>query len=142
MPQSTVCATGVHALWAMQLHYCCTTLHQPHLLCPPFLTCLHWACPTQNHLLPLRARDLGADRGARTWSIPQPHNSAGASPGTESTASILNGIHPKTSINGARTSNVLMELSSALPKLGVHVGTPSRVHYSAPHGFSSRKQGE
>ena len=119
----------------MQLHHYCATPHRSHLLCPPFLTYLHWACSTQNHLPP--RVQLRADQGAQTWLIPQPHDSVEASPGTESTASISNGIHQRPSINGARTSNALTELSSALPKLGVHVGTPSRARCSVHHGFSS-----
>ena len=130
-----MCYRSARIVGAMQ-HYYCTTPHRPHLLCPPFLTYLHWACSTQNHLPP-RAQELGADRGAQTWLIPQPHDSAEASPGTDSTASISNGIHQRTSINGARTSNALMELSSALLKLGVHVGTLSRARCSVHHGFSS-----
>jgi hypothetical protein len=95
---------------------------------------------TRNHLPTLalsEARELAADPGAKTQSIPQLHDSAGALPGIGNMASILNGIRQKTSINGSRTSNALTASSSALPKRGDRVGAPSRARYSAARGSSS-----
>ena len=70
-------------------HYYCTTPHRPHLLCPPFLTYLHWACSTQNHLPP-RAQELGQEASTDQYASSE----AGAEQsGTNANAPVATGAY-------------------------------------------------
>ena len=98
------------------LHYTLSCLL--NLCLPPWMR-RTWTCK-----LPPRAWELTANLGTKTrWTL-QPHDSAGALHGIGNMASILNGTHQKTSINGARASSVHMEWSFALVVLGNHREVP------------------
>jgi hypothetical protein len=80
--------------------------------------------------------------GTKTWPIPQPHDSAGALPGIGSTASILNGNHQKTSINGCENEQWAhgIELRS-YPNQGIMCKPSQNVLFSGSRLFVCAHQG-